>query len=629
MTPERGKRSGELFAKAIRSGPTRREPCLRAAHGIDRGVRSEIVRLLDVGVKGAWSQVLPSPAPSSRGPNPTESWPIQGGGWPPIGRQKTIGLAPDDRVVGTHGFSPRAVIAAGPQPYASPAAETSVRARLRELPMNYILFLAMATFWRALILGDHDRLLHYLDVTIIIGLGGVIARLSSRRPIPIAHLRALELGIIGILAGRVALVEYRLVALFSQRNDPVMAFLTVKNIVILTAILILTYGLYVPKTWRRAALVAGPLALLPFVTLSVLLLRQPGAMAWLGRGPKGNEVPRYLLFGFDAMTLPIVAVGSAFGARANARLRRQVAEARQLGQYFLRQGLGAGGMGIVYLAEHQLLKRPCALKLIRPGVDADPKARARFEREVRLTASLSHPNTVEVYDYGRTEDGTYYYVMEYLPGMNLAELVERHGPSPPGRAVYLLRQVCGALREAHAAGLIHRDIKPTNVFVSRRGGVDDVAKLLDFGLVRPVHVPDTLQLSGEGQVLGTPQFMSPEQALGWGELDGRSDIYSLGAVAYFLLTGRPPFDGQDGLQLMAAHARDPVKPLSQFRDNIPEDLERIVLRCLAKNAADRFPDARDLEQALGTCACIKEWDQDLANQWWRIVDQTTHNEQRI
>src|SRR5262249_18203554 len=211
---------------------------------------------------------------------------------------------------------------------------------------------------------------------------------------------------------------------------------------------------------------------------------------------------------------------------------RQVAEARQLGQYHLGRRIGAGGMGEVYLAEHQLLKRPCALKLIRPDSVADPTALARFEREVRLTATLSHPNTVEVYDYGRTEAGVYYYVMEYLPGLSLAELVERHGPLPPGRAVYLLRQVCRSLGEAHAAGLIHRDIKPSNIFVSRRGGVDDVAKLLDFGLALPPAGYGEPELSGEGWILGTPQFMSPEQAQGGADLDGRSDIYSLGAVAY-------------------------------------------------------------------------------------------------
>jgi serine/threonine-protein kinase len=273
-------------------------------------------------------------------------------------------------------------------------------------------------------------------------------------------------------------------------------------------------------------------------------------------------------------------------------------------------------MGEVYLAEHRLLKRPCALKLIRPDCVGDPKAVARFEREARLTAALSHPNTVEIYDCGRTSNGAYYYVMEYLPGLSLEELVERHGPLPPGRAVYLLRQLCQALREAHAVGLIHRDIKPSNIIAARRGGRDDVAKLLDFGLVRPAQAP-TADLSAERQILGTPLFMSPEQAAGDRELDQRSDLYSLGAVAYHLLTGRPPFNGVGGLTVLVAHARDPVVPPSRIRTGIPEDLEHVVLRCLAKDAADRFPDAENLERALRECACSGDWDQDRAARWWR------------
>ena len=261
------------------------------------------------------------------------------------------------------------------------------------------------------------------------------------------------------------------------------------------------------------------------------------------------------------------------------------------------------------------------MKLIRPGDATDPHALERFEREVRLTATLSHPNTVEVYDYGRAEDGTYYYVMEYLPGLSLADLVERHGPLPPGRAVYLLRQVCGALRKAHAAGLIHRDIKPSNIFAARRGGMDDVAKLLDFGLVRPTATARAAHLSAEGQILGTPLFMSPEQATGGRELDERSDIYSLGAVAYYLLTGRPPFEGEGGIAVMIAHARDPVVPPSRVRPGIPEDLERVVLRCLAKDPAERFPDAESLERALGECACAGDWDQERAARWWRDADR--------
>ena len=403
---------------------------------------------------------------------------------------------------------------------------------------------------------------------------------------------------------------------FSQLGDMMTAPMVLKNVVLLTAVLILTYGLYVPKTSRRAALVSWPLALLPFATLSVLALRHPAAMAWLWEGWLDSQTPRALLFGFDALILAILAVGSAYGARTIFRLRREVAEARQLGQYRLKQQIGAGGMAEVYLAEHQLLKRPCAVKLIRPGV-TDPRALQRFEREVRLTARLSHPNTVEIYDYGRTEDGTYYYVMEYLKGLSLAELVNRHGPLPPGRVVYLLRQVCGALRKAHAAGLIHRDIKPSNIFAARPGGLGDVAKLLDFGLVLPAAILGEATLTGERQILGTPHYMSPEQAKGGHELDGRSDIYSLGAVAYYLLTGRPPFQANGRTAVLIAHARDPVEPPSRVRPGIPEDLERVVLRCLAKPPDQRFPDAEALEQALGACACAGDWDQGRAARWWQ------------
>jgi serine/threonine-protein kinase len=361
-----------------------------------------------------------------------------------------------------------------------------------------------------------------------------------------------------------------------------------------------------------------PLALLPFATLLVLFLQYPEAMMWLGQGSRRNpNTPRIFLLVFDALILLLLAVGSTFGAHMISRLRREAVEARQLGQYHLLRRLGTGGMGEVYLAEHQLLKRPCAVKLIQPGHAADPRAQARFEREVRLTARLSHPNTVDVYDYGRAEDGTYYYVMEYLRGLSLDELVERYGPLPPERAVYLLQQVCGALSEAHAAGLIHRDIKPSNIFAARRGGIDDMAKLLDFGLVRPVATDHSAHLSAKGQILGTPLFMSPEQATSSQELDGRGDLYSLGAVAYYLLTGRPPFEGDDGIVVMIAHARDPVVPPSRVHPGIPEDLERVVLRCLAKHPDERFADAQGLERALGHCACAGKWDQDLAARWWR------------
>jgi serine/threonine-protein kinase len=496
-----------------------------------------------------------------------------------------------------------------------------VRARLRELPMVYILIHVASALWRRAVFGPGDPALYHADALVILALVGLVALLWIPWPIPLAGLKALELGTVGLLAGHFTFVEYRLMLGFSLRGERVMVLFTLKTVVLLTAVLILTYGLYVLKSWRRAALVAGPLALLPFANLAVLALRHPAAMAWLWEGWLDSQTPRAFLFGFDALILAILAVGSAFGARTIFRLRRQVSEARQLGQYRLKRRIGAGGMAEVYLAEHQLLKRPCAVKLIRPGAVTDPRAMQRLEREVRLTARLSHPNTVEVYDYGRTEDGTYYYVMEYLNGLSLDQLVYRLGRLPPGRVVYLLRQVCGALREAHAAGLIHRDIKPSNIFALRRAGLEDVAKLLDFGLVLPTAIPDEATLTREGQILGTPHYMSPEQAKGGHELDERSDIYSLGAVAYYLLTGRPPFEAESGIAVLIAHARDPVVPPSHVRPGVPEDLEHLVLRCLAKDPADRFPDAVSLEQALGACDCAGDWDPDRAARWWRDLDQ--------
>ena len=535
----------------------------------------------------------------------------------PANKSKSVAADGDTSADDTGGFTPRAAIAPQSPRYPISEPRSVVRARLRELPMIYILMLGISIFWRRAVLGSEDLALFRFDVAIILALVGIIALLWSHWPISLAWLKVLELAMIGMLASRIAVTQYRLMLMYSLRGDKMMAQLTMKNVVLLVSILILTNGLYVPKSWRRAALVAGPLALMPFAILLVLIVQHPDAMEWLWNGWQLSNIPRIRLFVFDAMILFMLALGSTFGARTLSRLRRQVAEARQFGQYRLRRRLGTGGMGEVYLAEHQLLKRPCALKLIRTDDATDPRALARFESEVRLTATLSHPNTVEIYDYGRAEDGTYYYVMEYLPGLSLAELVERNGPLPPARAVYLLRQVCGALREAHAAGLIHRDIKPSNIIAARRGGMDDVAKLLDFGLVRTTAPVRAARLSAEGQILGTPLYMSPEQATGSQELDERSDIYSLGAVAYYLLTGRPPFEGEDGIAVLIALARDPVVPPSRVRPGIPRDLERVVLLCLAKKAAERYADAASLEQALGSCVCAGNWDQDQAVRWWR------------
>ena len=469
-------------------------------------------------------------------------------------------------------------------------------------------------------------------VVVSVPLIGIAFLLSARR-LSLASLRNMELGMTTALAAILVIYECRAI-IGPWLNDRNLAEKVMKNVILLLSLLMVLDAIYIPKHWRRAAIVSSALAMLPLATLMCVYLVRPASVRWVGE-PRSDGVKPLAVFGLDTMFLITLAAISAFAAQTISRLRSQVAEARRFGQYRLGRRIGAGGMGEVFLAEHELLKRPCAVKLIRPEVVLRAGTIERFEREVRINAKLSHPNTVEIFDYGRTEDGTYYYVMEYLPGMSLADLVERHGPLPPGRVVYLLRQVALALQEAHEAGLIHRDIKPSNIFAAKRGAMDDVAKLLDFGLVRPVATAASPNTSDEGKILGTPLYMSPEQASGSRSLDARSDIYSLGAVAYHLLTGRPPFDRGTAIEAIIAHARDPIVPASQLRDGLPDDLDEVVMHCLAKDPWDRFPDAGSLEIALGRCACATSWDKNVARQWWRetgspgTIESTAKNGQPV
>ena len=293
--------------------------------------------------------------------------------------------------------------------------------------------------------------------------------------------------------------------------------------------------------------------------------------------------------------------------------------AKQLGQYTLVEKLGEGGMGTVYRAHHALLRRPTAIKLLHPTekVPGGSTALARFQREVQLMSALTHPNTVVVYDYGHTPDGVFYYAMEYIDGITLEELVDADGPQTPERAVHLLAQICAALAEAHAIDLVHRDIKPANVMLCNRGGIPDFVKVLDFGLVKQLSNDASTKLSQSATLLGTPHYMAPEAILGRGPVDARVDIYAVGGVAYFLLTGTLVFSGGTVVEVCAKHLTVPPEPPSERLGRpIPAELEALVMRCLEKDPAKRTASAEALLRELRALD-LGGWDPDTAREWWR------------
>jgi len=297
-------------------------------------------------------------------------------------------------------------------------------------------------------------------------------------------------------------------------------------------------------------------------------------------------------------------------------LRREVREARRLGQYTLEAKLGEGGMGAVYRASHAMMRRPTAIKLVRPDQAGETNL-ARFEREVQLTARLTHPNTVTIFDYGRTPDGVFYYAMELLDGATLEDIVRVDGPQPPGRVVKVLAELAGALEEAHGIELIHRDIKPSNVILCTQGGKPDVAKLLDFGLVKELGDKGQIELTKESLLTGTPQYMCPEALTSPDAVDARSDLYAIGAVGYFVLTGQHVFVGTTIVEVCGHHLHsEPVAPSKRLDRPVPEDLEDLLLSCLEKDPAERPQSAADLCQRLEACQSMGEWTETHARRWW-------------
>lgn len=287
-------------------------------------------------------------------------------------------------------------------------------------------------------------------------------------------------------------------------------------------------------------------------------------------------------------------------------LRESVSQAQQLGQYVIERKLGEGGMGEVYLARHTLLRRLTAVKLLPPE-RAGEKTVARFEREVRATSRLTHPNTVGIFDDGRTRDGVFYYAMEYLHGLDLQRLVQQQGPLAPARVVHIVAQIAGALHEAHAAGLVHRDLKPANVPLCDRGGQRDTVKVLDFGLVKDNSLEGSGPLQTEvNALIGTPTYLAPESIHSPAEVDARADLYALGAIAYCLLTGREVFEGKTVVALCIAHLHEtPVAPSKRLGRELPPRLEALV-RCLNKSPEAPPQSAAALRKKLLACG-IDTW----------------------
>jgi serine/threonine-protein kinase len=604
MSPENWRRVEQLYAEAWGKRPGEREQFLNAACGEDPPeVRAKVEELLHSPPEddGALPRTLL--AWVERGlqgePTTSEHVPVDGDGEqsPPVAPSHTVKVV---RVVGPGGM---------------PGGDLQMllHRRLRFASLLLAGFLAILLFKGYVFYGGYTRFGQYtflawtaflFDHAAFAGEVIVAWLLWSNRPLSLPRLRQVELVVFGlpvldqtVLEWQRLFVDHRLLALQTRTE----AIVSARFDVLPWFALVIGYGVFIPNAWRRCSAVVAAIAGLALA----VNLTAAAADGVVFR-------PAVLLHLFEVVVWLAAAV--AFAVYNSYRIEEITKDG--FGQYRLLRLLGRGGMGEVYLAEHRLLKRPCAIKLIRPERANDPHALRRFESEAQAVAALVHPNTIVLHDYGQAEDGRFYYAMEYLEGMTLAELVRKHGALPPGRVVFLLRQLCSALREAHGRRLIHRDIKPGNVMVCERGGLADWAKLLDFGLVQTQRPAAGGQdLTGEGMIVGTAAYMSPEQA------DGRvappSDLYSLGATAYFLLTGRAPFTGKTILEVVIKHARDAVVPPAQVNPGVPDDLQAVVLRCLDKDSGQRYPSADALEKALEGCHCAAQWDQASAAAWWR------------
>ena len=385
------------------------------------------------------------------------------------------------------------------------------------------------------------------------------------------------------------------------------------------AVWTLLFTIVVPAPPRRA--LAAAVASVSAVPITYLVLSSFNLTAF--------RLDASQLFFWLILPYLLVVCMAYVGARVVYSLGREVKRARDLGSYHLEEKLGQGGMGEVWRARHRLLARPAAIKLMRAPSQGGTRAGLsedwvrRFEREAQVIASLRSPHTVDLFDFGIAEDGSFYYVMELLEGLDTDKLVRRFGPLPAPRVIHLIRQICHSLSEAESHGLVHRDIKPANIFLCRYGEDYDFVKVLDFGIVKAIQDPPgpvmEQNLTGDNALHGTPAFMAPEQILG-SEVDARADIYATGCVAYWLLTGHQVFEAPSPMGLLVHHTQSPPQaPSTRTELPVPPELDAIVLACLAKDPAERPQSARELANILAGLPVADEWDDTKARDWWEKV----------
>ncbi|HEY8041981.1 MAG TPA: serine/threonine-protein kinase [Polyangiaceae bacterium] len=369
------------------------------------------------------------------------------------------------------------------------------------------------------------------------------------------------------------------------------------------SLMVMVQTMAVPSRWQRSL----PMAVATYAVYPVVMALAALRDATIAAQWHGHEAA---VFVQDYGIVAACALGGVVGGNIIWGMRRQLYYARRLGRYRLKARIGHGGSSEVWLAWDDALRRDVALKILDRSVSGDSMAITRFEREAMAASGLQSPHTIRVFDFGASDDGVWFMAMEHLEGLDLATLVDDVGPLPPARAVRFARQACAALSEAHDAGVVHRDVKPDNLFVCRMGDEPDFLKVLDFGIAKIEGAEEDASVTRAGWVHGTPAYMAPEVCNG-GRADPRSDVYSLGSVLYFLLTGTPPFTAPTAAAVMVAHVNDVPEPPSR-RAPVPADIERVVLRCLEKEPEDRYQSARELDMALAECKDAGTWTRDLA-----------------